>query len=320
MLNDTPLWRSTPPAIFPICLALLGLGLGWRTAAEVLPTVAIEVGDVLLGLGSAFYVFFLLNYLRKLSARPMVLFDDMTNPAARAGIAAAAMSMMMLAAALLPFGISAPFVWWIGVVAQIGASAAGCWAIWRDPPDKRKFSTFQYLTFVGPVVGPFAGIKLGYVTESLVLTLAALVAYVIITIGLIVQLRHAHPSIALRPSMAIFLAPVCLFATSFGMLGIDWAFTIFYWLSIAIAVVLFTMIPWMIKGGFSPVWASFTFPVAAFLGVQVMAVIKYGNDIHAIGVYGAMIVATPVILIIAYRATLRWATGDLARASNSAQV
>jgi tellurite resistance protein len=319
MLNDTPLWRSTPPAIFPICLALLGLGLGWRNASDILP-VAQEVGDVLLGFGSAFYVFFLISYLRKLIARPMVLFEDTTNPASRAGIATAAMSMMMLAAALLPFGISAPFVWWIGVIAQIGASAVGCWAILRDPPGKRKFSTFQYLTFVGPVVGPFAGIQLGYATESLILTLAALVAYVIITSGLIVQLWRARPSVLLRPSMAIFLAPVCLFATSFGMLGIDWAFVTFYWLSMAIAAVLFTLIPWMIKGGWSPFWASFTFPIAAFLQVQVMAVIKFGNGIHAAGVYGVMVFATPVVLIIAYRATLCWATGELARDSDSAQV
>lgn len=319
MLNETPLWRSTPPAIFPICLALLGLGLGWRNASEILP-VAEEVGDVLLGLGSAFYVFFLISYLRKLVARPMVLFEDTANPAARAGIAAAAMSMMMLAAALLPFGISAPFIWWIGVIGQIGASAAGCWAIWRDPPDKRRFSTFQYLTFVGPVVGPFAGIQLGYATESLILTLAALVAYVIITGGLIVQLRQSPPSLRLRPSMAIFLAPVCLFATSFAMLGIDWAFVIFYWLSMVIAVVLFALIPWMIKGGWSPIWASFTFPMAAFLEVQVMAVIKFGNTIAIAGVYIVMAVATPVILLIAYRATMRWVTGELAQESEAARV
>ena len=319
MLNETPLWRSTPPAIFPICLALLGMGLGWRTAADVLPIVP-EIGDVLLGLGSAFYVFFLVSYLFKLAARPMVLFEDTLNPAARAGIAAAAMSMMMLAAALLPFGISAPYVWWAGVIGQIGASAIGCWAIWRDPPKKRRFSTFQYLTFVGPVVGPFAGIPLGYVTESLILTLAALVAYVIITTGLIVQLIRERPPIHLRPSMAIFLAPVCLFAASFGLLGIDWAFEIFYWLSIAIAITLILLTPWMVKGGWSPVWVSFTFPTAAFLKVQVMALIKFGTLVTMMGVYGAMAVGTPIILIIAYRATLMWATGDLAEKSGAAKV
>lgn len=319
MLNEAPLWRSTPPAIFPICLGLLGLGLGWRNASDVLP-VAHEIGDVLLGLGCAFYVFFLVSYLCKLLARPMVLFEDSANPVARAGIAAAAMSLMLLAAALLPFGISAPFVWWAGVIAQIGASALGCWAIWRDPPGARKFSTFQYLTFVGPVVGPLAGIPLGHVSESMILTLAALAAWVIITIGLIRQLHRDRPPVNLRPSMAIFLAPVCLFATSFGLLGVDWAFVVFYWLSSVMAAGLVLLVPWMIKGGWSPIWASFTFPAAAFLQVQVMAVAKLGIGLATASVYLVMAIATPAILLIAYRATMMWVSGELAAKSGAARA
>lgn len=319
MLNDTPLWRSTPPAIFPICLGLLGLGLGWRNAADVLP-VAHEIGDVLLGLGCAYYLFFLASYLCKLAARPSVLMEDAANPPARAGIAAATMSMMLLAAALLPFGISVPYIWWAGVVGQIGASAIGCYAIWCESPDIRQFSTFQYLTFVGPVVGPIAGIRLGYVTESLLLTLAALVAYVIITVGFTVQTYHKRPPLHLRPSLAILLAPLCLFATSSGLLGIDWAFTGFYWAANVVAAGLILLTPWMIKGGWSPIWASFTFPIAAFLQVQVMAVIKFGGVLAQSGVYAVMAIGTPVILAIAYRATMSWVTGELSEKSGAARV
>lgn len=319
MLNDTPLWRSTPPAIFPVCLGLLGLGLGWRNASDFLP-VAHEVGDVLLGLGCAFYLYFLACYLIKLTARPMALFEDSANPTARAGLAAAAMSMMLLAAALLPFGISAPYVWWAGVIAQIGASAVGCYAIWRDPPEARRFSTFQYLIFVGPVVGPIAGIPLGYVTESLILTLAALVAYLVITAGLIRQLQHKRPPVHLRPSMAISLAPICLFATCFDLLGFDWAFVLFYGLSMGVAASLLLLIPWLIKGGWSPLWASFTFPVAAFLQVQVIAFSKFGSGFTAASVYAVMAFGTLVILFVAYRVTLMWVTGELAKKTGAARV
>ncbi len=319
MLNKTPLWRSTPPAIFPICLGLLGLGLGWRNASEVL-AVPHEVGDVLLGLGCAYYLYFLACYLSKMIARPMVLFEDSANPPARAGIAAAAMSMMLLAAALLPFGISAPLVWWAGVVAQIGASAIGVHAIWKDPPQTRQFSTFQYLTFVGPVVGPIAGIRLGYVTESIVLTLAALVAYVIITTGLVLLYLHRRPPVALRPSVAILLAPTCLFATSFGLLGFETAFAGFYWISMGVAGALVVLVPWMIKGGWSPVWASFTFPVAAFLQVQVLGVVKFGGGLAVVGAYVVMALGTPVILLVAYRATMMYVTGDLAKKTGAARA
>lgn len=319
MLQQSPLWRRTPPAIFPVCLGMLGLGLGWRNASDIVP-VASDIGGLLLGLSTVFFLFFFLFYLRKLIARPSVLFEDMTNPAARAGVAAAAMSMMLLAAALLPFGLSVPQVWWTGVILQIGASAIVCHAIWREPPESRHFTPFQYLTFVGPIVGPIAGIPLGYVVESILLSLAALVPYVAITIGYSWRMLKAPPPLALRPTLAIFLAPNCLFAISFGLLGLDWAFFLFYWVANVVAFVLLLLVPWMIKGGWSPVWASFTFPTAAFLQVQVMAVAKGSGFLAIVGVYAGLAIATPVILIIAYRFVLMWVTGDLAERTMAAKA
>lgn len=319
MNSQRPLWRRTPPAIFPICLGLLGLGLGWRNAADVIP-VAHEIGDMLLGLASAFFVYFLVSFLAKIVARPAVLFEDMTNPVARGGVAALAMAMMLLAAALIPLGVSAPQVWWVGVVMQIGASAIVCHAICVETPEKRSFSPFQYLTFVGPVVGPIAGIQLGYVRESLVLTLAALTAYLVITAGLGRRLLRVMPPVPLRPSLAIFLAPNCLFALSFGMLGIDWAFTLFYWIATVVAVVLLLSVRWLTRGGWTPVWASFTFPSAAFVNLQVMAVGKGAGIAAEVLIYAGLAVATPLILYISYRSFMAWVTGDLAERSGAARA
>lgn len=308
-----------PPAVFSVCLGLLGLGIGWRAAAEFIPG-AFEIGGLLLGLAAAYFLFFLLFYLRKLVARPLVLFEDMTLPPARAGIAAAAMSMMLLAAALLPFEIYVPQVWVLGVVLQIGASAVVCYAILKEPPEQRKFSPFQYLTFVGPVVGPVAGIPLGYVTESIWLTFAALAAYLVITVGNGIQLRHQRPPARLRPSLVIFLAPNCLFALCFGQLGFDWGFYFFYGLANIVAVVFVLLIPWLCKGGWTPVWASFTFPAAAFLNVQVLAVAKGAGVMALVGVYAGIAVATPLILITAYRFVMLWVTGELSQITGAARA
>ncbi|HGG04431.1 MAG TPA: hypothetical protein ENK28_03145 [Aliiroseovarius sp.] len=319
MYSHRPLWRRTPPAIFPICLGVLGLGLGWRGAAEILP-VASEIGDLFLGAGMAYYLYFLLFYLRKLAARPSALFDDMTTPPARAGIAAMGMSMMLLAAALLPFGISVPEVWWAGVIMQIAASAIVLHAFWVEPPERRHFSTFQYLTFVGPVVGPFAGIPLGYVWESVWLTIAALIPYIIITIGVAIKLMRKEIPVPLRPSLAIFVAPNCLFATSFGMLDFQLGYEVFYWIANISALVLLLRAPWMIKGGWSPVWASFTFPIAAFLNMQVLALHKGGGLPAEIGVWAALILGTPIITAIAWRTNMAWVTGELAQKTNAAKA
>ena len=318
MLLNSPLWRQTPPAAFPVCLGFLSLALGWTNAAHVMPGISEDIGHLLLAASTGYFIWFLAFYLRKVAARPAVVWDDMQSPPARAGIAAMAMSMMLLAAALLPFGVSVPLVWWTGVVMQIAASAVVLWAMLREPRDKRCFSTFQYLTFVGPVVGPIAGVPLGYIWQSKLLIMGALIAWVAITIGTIVTLRRKPIPVPMRPSMMIFLAPLSLFALGFGMLGYDTAFSVFYWSGSMVAAGLLLMVPWMIKGGYTPVWGAFTFPTAAFLNVQVMAVVKGHGILATIGVYAGLVIGTPVILYMVYRTVMEWVTGDLAKKSNAA--
>ncbi len=294
------------------------LALGWRNAADHLPAVPRDIGDLMLGVSTAYFIWFLMFYAVKVLARPRVLMEDMRTPPARAGIAAMAMSMMVLAAALLPLDVSVPPVWWTGVIMQIAASAVVLVAIWKDPPEKRHFSTFQYFTFVGPVVGPVAGIPLGYVRESLWLITAALVAWVIITIGIFATIRSDPIPERLRPSVMLFLAPICLFALGYGGLGYERAFAFFYWLGNGVMVVLLFLVPWMIRGGYSPAWAAFAFPVGAFLNVQVLAH-QLGYEFWpVIGIYATMALGSPLVLWLAYRFMMCWVTGELARDSHAA--
>lgn len=318
MLLDSPLWRQTPPAAFPVCLGFMSLALGWRNAADVMPEISEDIGNLLLAASTGYFIWFLAFYIRKLIARPAVLMEDMKTPPARAGIAAMAMAMMILAAALLPFGVSVPPIWWAGVVMQIVASAIVLQAMWRDPPKSRHFSTFQYLTFVGPVVGPIAGVPLGYVWQSSLLVTAALIAYVIITIGIVLTIRRDPIPAPLRASAMIFLAPLCMFALAYGMLGNDLAFSAFYWAGSVMALGLLALVPWMLKGGYTPVWGAFTFPIGAFLNMQVMAVAKGHGMMAEVGVYAAMAIGTPVVLYLVYRTVMEWVTGELAAKSHAA--
>jgi len=74
----------------------------------------------------------------------------------------------------------------------------------------------------------------------------------------------------------------------------------------------------MIRGGYTPVWVAFTFPVAAFLSVQVMAIAK-GHGIRAeVGVYADLVIGTPVVLYLVYRTVMEWVTRDLSRKSGAA--
>lgn len=312
-------WRTTPPAVFPVCLGFLGLALGWQNVGEIVP-FAREISGVLLGLGSVFFLYFLALYLRKLAYRPSVLPEDLKSQPARAGIAAAPMSMMLLAAALLPYGISLPQLWWLGVIFQIGTIAAVFYAIRRDPPEQRTFNPFQYLTFVGPVVAPFAGIPLGYETVSIWLTYGALLAYAVITAGYGLRLLSERPPINLRPSLVIFLAPNCLFAISFDLIGLDWAALLYYWIANITAFVLIILTPWLLKAGWSPVWSALTFPLAAFVNVQARAVTDGAGILATGAVYVGLIVATPLILLITWRFLKLWFSGNLSEITGAAKA
>lgn len=319
MLLKIPLWKRTPPAIFPVTLGYMGVALAWRNSSEILPIPG-YIGDILLGLSTAFFLYFFAFYVAKFVGRPSVLLEDLKAPPLRAGIAAIPMSMMLLAAALLPFNISVPQIWWAGVILQYGTTIAVLWAIWRDPPEKRAFSPFMYLTFVGPVVGPVAGIKLGYITESYWLTMGALVAFVVIFLGYALKLLKAFPAQPFRPSLAITLAPLSLFTLSFGMLGMESWFIVFYWLAWGAFVGVVVLMPWMTQGGWTPIWGAFTFPFATFANMQILAIHKGMGFISEVGVILGLAIGTPIVFYVVYRSSMAWVTGALSEKSGAAVV
>ncbi|MCA8868020.1 MAG: hypothetical protein KDA67_05175 [Rhodobacteraceae bacterium] len=317
MRLKTPLWRRTPPAIFPVCLGFLGLGLAWRNAATVfsLPT---WIGDLLIGVATAYFIFFLLLYLLKLAARPLVLLEDLEIATARAGVSALPMSLMLLAAALLPFGVLVVQIWWAGVALQVLVMVLAANAITTGPIEARHFSPFMYLTFVGLVVAPIAGIPLGYLRLSQGLGFFALGTFVVITVGYGLRLLRVKPPVPLRPSMAIILAPISLLAMTFVQQEQEMAFLVFYYFAWIIAVMLLVLSRWMMTGGWTPNWGAFTFPIAAFSNLQVMAINRNLGILPEIALFGGLAIGTPLILYIVYRATRAFLTGELAKKSAAA--
>lgn len=316
-MKKQPLWRSTPPAIFPVALGFMGISLAWRNASGVLP-IPSEIGDLMLGVSTAFFLFFAASYIIKVLARPSVVIEDLKVPPARAGVAAFPMAIMLLAAALLPLNVEVPVVWWTGVVFYYIATGLVAWSILKGPPEARKFSPFQYLAFVGPIVGPIAGIPLGYVTESAILAVAAFIPFVFITLGYFPKLLKVRPPVPLRPSLAIVLAPTSLFALAAGQLGIEWAFLAFYWASFGIAVALLLASRWLTVGGWTPIWGSFTFPAATFINLQIYAVHQGMGTVAMTALIAGLIIATPFVGYIIWMSAKKWITGDLAKKTAAA--
>lgn len=317
MRTRTPLWRQTPLAIFPVTLGLMGLSLGWRNAASALPIPTL-IGDLMLGLATAYFMLFAVSYIAKIIARPGVVMEDIKSPPARAGFGALPATVMMLAAGLLVMGISAPIVWWVGVIGYLVTILISTHAILTGSEEGRRFSPFQYLAFVAFMIAPIAGIKLGFVTLSYWFTMGSLVPFIVVTVGYGSKFAKVRPPIPLRPSLVIILAPVSLFAVAFGQLQIEWAFIMFYWMAWALAATMLFFALWLSKGGWTPIWGAFTFPIAAFINLQAFAIGKGLGVIATTGLIAGLLIGTPLIFYVVWMASKAWMRGDLAKKSGAA--
>ncbi len=316
-INQTPLWRQTPPAIFPVSLGFMGLGLAWRNASDVLP-LPHEIGDLLLGLSTAFLIYFLGIYVAKVARRPAVLWEDMRTPQGRAGVAALPMAVMLLTAALLPFNVSVPQVWWTGVGLQMVTITLSVLTIWRGAAELRAFSPFQYLSFVGPAVAPIAGVPLGFIGASYWLTMFTLVAWFVISAGYGRRLMETRPPLQFRPSLAISLAATSLLGIAFSLLHMLALFYFFFAIAWGLAIVLLLSGRWLMAGGWTPFWGAFTFPIATFTNLQILALHQGVGTIALVGLWAGLVIGTPLILYIVYRAGMAFLQGEFSAKSGAA--
>ena len=316
-MNRQPLWRSTPPAIFPVILGLTGLSLAWRGLGGAFG-FSTAIGDLLLGISAALLAFFALSYLAKLIARRGVLMEDLKSPPGRAGLSAISMSLIVLAAGLLPYGEIARYVWWFGVLLHVVIVTFVVKAMSKAPPEGRSVTPFQLLPFVGLSTAPIAGVTLGYGLLSQALTYISLAAFVVILVLLVGKFIRTRPPAPLRPPYAIIVAPLSLFGMAFGQFGPEIAFTGFYFLVWALVVLLLIFAAWITKAGFTPMWGSFTFPAATFTNINLMAMGKGFGVVATTGAIAGGLIATALIFYIAYRSFKMWAKRELAQKTGSA--
>ncbi|RMD46874.1 MAG: tellurium resistance protein [Alphaproteobacteria bacterium] len=317
-------WRSTPPALFPPLLGLLGLGLAWGRAVPVLEALAgpggaaaaAALGQLLLGAGTLAAVVFLGLYAARLVARPALLMADLSTPPGRAGVAAATMSLMLLgvaAAARRPE--LARDILYAGLFLHAGVALATVAALARQGWTARLVApATAHLAFVGEIVAPMGLVATGdaALAEAIVwLSLAA--ALVIYGASLVAARTHALAP-PLRPTLAIHLGPVSLIGIGLQLTGHAELSELFRWLCLAVAAGLLVGIRWITAAGFAPTWGAFTFPAAAFTSHMLLA--GPGSAWAWLGL--AALIATTVLNIhVAARVWLMWPGGRLAAATGA---
>ena len=75
---------------------------------------------------------------------------------------------------------------------------------------------------------------------------------------------------------------------------------------------------WLTKGGWNPVWGSFTFPIATFTNLQIMAIGKGMGILATAGLVAGLLIGTPLILYIVWMSSKAWIRGELSKKTGAA--
>lgn len=308
--------RRTPPALFPPIMGLFGVGLGWRAASGAFG-ISPAIGDLILGATSVLFLFTLAAYLAKPLRRPQAFMEDLRVLPGRAGLSAASLCLMLFAAVLAPLasGVATTLAV-LAFAVHVGLVIAILSVLLRGPEEGRVVTPAFHLSFVGFIIGGVAANALGHHDIARWLLWSMLLPAGLIWGFSARQLLARVPPAPLRPLLAIHLAPASLFTIVAAGAGLGAAAYAFSALAAAILVTLLVSAKWMTQAGFSALWGAFTFPLAAFA----TALVTLSQGQGALGMIGgaALVAATLVVPLIAYRIFKLWPGGKLAAKTNAA--
>lgn len=309
------LFATTPPAVFPSILGLLGLALALRLGLGRMGWDQ-GPGDLVAGLVVALWAFAALAYAVKVARRPGVVLEDLRVLPGRSGLAA--LSMGGMAAAGLVGVYSAP-VGSVLLVAALAAHAVLAVLLVRLlialPPEARAVNPTLHLSFVGFILGAGPALTLGWPGLAEGLFWAVLPVAVAIWGLSAVQFAKVVPPAPLRPLLAIHLAPAALLALVAGLLGKTGLAFGFLGLGTAYGLLFLAGLRWVTAAGPSPLWGAFTFPLAALASAMIAAGgVWLWTGLALVGL------GLGVIPAIAWWVLKRWPGGKLAAMTNAAEA
>jgi tellurite resistance protein len=296
-----------PPAVFPAIMGLYGLGLALRR----LPETA-GLADLLLGAVTALWGFAALAYLAKVARRPGVVAEDLRVLPGRAGLPAASLGALLGAAALAPLAPRLALGLLAGGLALHGLVAGLVLrALQAGPAEGRAVTPAWHLAFVGFIIGALPAVALGLTELAAGLFWAMLAVAAAIWGASLWQLATRIPPAPLRPLLAIHLAPAALLGLAAAGLGMQTAATVLAGLGALILLGVLAGLRWITAAGFSPLWAAFTFPLAAWAALA----LTLGWQVPGLAALAVAAVLNPWV---AWRVLRMWADGSLAARTNAA--
>ncbi len=309
------LFARTPPAVFPVILGLLGLGLALRRALGVVGRDA-GIADLLLGALVGLWGFAVLALLAKIARRPGVIWEDLRVMPGRAGLAAAAMGAMASSLALVPVMPDVALaLLWLGLGAQVLLVALWLRLMWDLPREARSVDPGWHLLLTGSIVAGLPALAFGQEALAQGLFALGIMTATAVWLASAVQLLRRVPPAPLRPMLAIHLSPAALLSVTASGLNRPELALGFAVLSGLLFLALVVAGRWIAVAGRSPVWGAFTFPLTAFAS----ALLALGGIGVNLGI-GVLILALGLVPWIAWGVLSAWPGGKLAARTNAAEA
>mgnify|MGYP005991696061 CR=1 FL=1 len=326
MRSKTGFGEQTPPAIFSLVLGMFGLSLSWRAAANI-SVVPAGISEALLGGVLIIFLIAAMAYARKLTRRAGTLVEDARILPGRGGLAAFGVCFAILAAGLVPI---AP--WWaerilyLALAVQGGMALLVIYVLLSGPKEQRQVTPLWHLSFVGFIVAAVSAVTLGFYELAQAIFWTTMAAALLIWAISAWQLVTRVPPAPLRPMLAIHLAPASLFvivasgfpAESFPVMAV--LAQVFAVVAALILLGLLISLKSLLEAGFSPMWASFTFPLSAFATAMLSLAGQTGGVAERLAGGIALVAASTIVPYIAVKVIRMWMTGQLALKTNAAKA
>ncbi|MBU8545559.1 MULTISPECIES: SLAC1 anion channel family protein [Roseomonadaceae] len=294
-----------PPGLAHLPLPLLvmpmglgGVGLAWREASVSLGMPGF-VGEVLLALTALVWLLVVGAQALRALRHPEAMWAEFRHPVRVAFAAAPTIGLLILSGAVHPYapGFGAA-LWCIAVPLHLVVAMGILRRLLAGRGEVAMLAPPLLIPFVGNILAPVFGARMGFHDASWMIFGVGLLMWVAITPLLLYRLIAGPPlPLAMRPSVAIFLAPPAVGALAvIALTGEAHSLSLtFTGVALLMAAALLSLAREFAWVPFSLSWWGFTFPTAAF------AVLLMAEGFHPLLAGLALAVTTGLTGWIAWR-------------------
>lgn len=270
MHKPKPSAQHFPVGFFSMIMGLVGFGLAWQRAAQML-SWSQWVSCTIIFFALMLFVVLLYFFTKKALFYFPDLCADFTHPIRMAFVPSLSISLILIGTALLPIERRFGFIFWlIGTVLHgiLTLYIVHTW-IRGNQFDIKHLNPAWFIPAVGNVIVPVAGVEYAPLPVAYFFFAVGMFFWLILSVLLFYRLFF-HPPLPekLQPTLFILLAPPAVALIAYMHIkggALDLFAHTLYGIAVFTFLLLLTFIPRLVRVPFFLSWWAYSFPLAAFV-------------------------------------------------------